>query len=471
MKKQTIKCGWGKADITPAGKTPLRGQFYERIPTHTNDPLYATALAIKPDDGELVIWLSLDLVSFSKSVKTMLANKLLKHIPGFSGDRLVCSCIHNHTGPYLSSRRFRENSGDDGVMKINIPEGCITPEEYVENTFIPNAVKACIQAYNNLAPTGFSPILGHATIGHCRRIKLRDGSAIMYGNTDDYNFDCLEGPSDSGVEMMYMYDEQDELKGLILNVNCPAQVVEHKSFYSADFIGSFRRQLTEKFGREIYVLSLIGAAGNISPRDLVRRGRGEPNMYELEGAEEIGRRLINCFEYNLEKAKSGIVRELEFGHVYKDVPLFIRTVTNEELDKAKAEFDELYNKYNGDFSNLPGKDSAALFFAKGIINRAELQKKTSFYDAPVHAMRIGDSAFITNPFELYIEYGMRMRARSKAIHTFIAQLTDDGAGYLPTPEAVLAKSYSTGVGSCLVSCEGGEMLTETSIRMINSLFD
>ena len=86
-------------------------------------------------------------------------------------------------------------------------------------------------------------------------------------------------------------------------------------------------------------------------------------------------------------------------------------------------------------------------------------------------MRIGDSAFITNPFELYIEYGMRMRARSKAIHTFIAQLTDDGAGYLPTPEAVLAKSYSTGVGSCLVSCEGGEMLTETSIRMINSLFD
>ncbi len=471
MKKQIIKCGWGKTDITPTQKTPLRGQFYQRIPTHTNDPLYATALAIQPEDGELLLWVSLDLVSFSKDVKKLLADEISKHIPGFTEDKLICSCIHNHTGPYLSSRRFRKNSGDDGTIKINIPDDCITPEEYVNSTFIPNATNACIKAYNNLSPAGFSSVLGHAVIGHCRRIKMRDGSSVMYGNSDDYNFDCLEGPSDNGVEMVYIYDPEDKLTGLILNVNCPAQVVEGKCFYSADFIGSFRRKLTEKLGHEIYVLSLIGAAGNISPRDLVRRGRGEPNMHELEGAEEIGRRLLCCFEYNLEKAKAGIVRELEFGHIYKDVPLFIRTVTNDELVKAKAEFNEIYNKYNGDISDLPGKDSAALFFAKGIINRAELQSRTTFYDAPVHAMRLGDSAFITNPFELYIEYGMRMRARSKAIHTITAQLTDDGAGYLPTPEAVIAKSYSTGVGSCLVSCEGAEILTETSIRMINSLFE
>jgi hypothetical protein len=471
MQKQAIKCGWGKADITPAQKTPLRGQFYQRIPTHTNDPLYATALAIEPENGELVIWISLDLVSFTKDVKVMLSNELSKHIPEFSIDRFICSCIHNHTGPYLSSRRFRKNSGDDGTLKINIPEGCITPEEYVESTFIPNAVKACVEAYNSLKPAGFSSVLGHATIGHCRRIRLRDGSSIMYGDSDDYNFDRLEGPADSGVEMMYIYDEHDELTGIIINVNCPAQVVEGKNYYSADFIGAFRQQLTKKFRHEIFVLSLIGASGNISPRDLVRQGRGEPSMREWEGAEEIGRRLLNCFEYNLEKANTGIVREVEFSHIYDDVPLLIRTVSNDDAIKAKAVFDEIYDKYNGDISNIPSKDSSALFFAKGIINRAQLQKKTSFYDTPVHVIRLGDSVFITNPFELYIEYGMRMRARSKAVHTFTAQLTDDGGAYLPTPEAVLAKSYSTGVGSCLVSCEGAEMLTETSIRMINSLFE
>jgi hypothetical protein len=40
IKKQIIKCGWGKTDITPTQKTPLKGQFYQRIPTHTNDPLF-----------------------------------------------------------------------------------------------------------------------------------------------------------------------------------------------------------------------------------------------------------------------------------------------------------------------------------------------------------------------------------------------------------------------------------------------
>jgi hypothetical protein len=108
MKKQSIKCGWGKIDITPTQKTPLNGQFYERIPTHTNDPLYATALAVKPDDGELVVWLSLDLVAFDKDLKSMLFSEISKHITTFSEDRLICSCIHNHTGPYLSSRRYKK---------------------------------------------------------------------------------------------------------------------------------------------------------------------------------------------------------------------------------------------------------------------------------------------------------------------------------------------------------------------------
>ncbi len=58
---------------------------------------------------------------------------------------------------------------------------------------------------------------------------------------------------------------------------------------------------------------------------------------------------------------------------------------------------------------------------------------------PVHIVRIGNCAFSTNPFELYIEYGMRIKARSKAEYTFTAQLTEASGGYLPTPFAVRAK--------------------------------
>jgi hypothetical protein len=471
LEKQIIKCGWGKEDITPAKKTLLRGQFYQRVSTHINDPLYATALAIQPTQGKVMFWISFDLLCCPKEIKNLLVLEIKKHILDFSEDRLICSCIHSHTGPYLSSFRFKKDSNDDSAIKMIIPEDCIVPESYVKNTLVPKATNACITAYNNLKPASFSSVLGHVVIGHCRRIKMRDGSSIMYGRSDDYNFDRLEGPSDSGVEMLYVFDTAKELQGLIINIHCPAQVLESKSYISADFIGAFRKQLTEKIGREIYVLSLIGAAGNISPRDLVRRRRGEASMYELEGAYEIGRRLVNCFEYNYDYAKNNIERDIEFGYIYKDVPLFIRTVTKTEMTLAKTQYEELVGKYKGILSDISGIDFNTLLFAKSIINRWNLQAKTTFYNAPVHAIRLSDCAFITNPFELYIEYGMRMRARSRATHTFTVQLTDDEAGYLPTPEAVLAKSYSTEIGSCLVSCEGGEMLTETSISMINSLFD
>ena len=48
----------------------------------------------------------------------------------------------------------------------------------------------------------------------------------MYGNTDDYGFDCLEGCNDNGVELLYVFDDHDQLNGAVVNFHCPAQVLE-----------------------------------------------------------------------------------------------------------------------------------------------------------------------------------------------------------------------------------------------------
>jgi hypothetical protein len=468
MEKLTLNCGWGQKEITPQRKTMLRGQFYTRIAEKAHDPLYATAKAICPENGEPVFWVSLDLVAIDRVTTEIIADEIQKKIPGFTRDRLICSCIHNHTGPFLRSDSSVREWGES--FRIVTPGDCIVPEEYAKDFFAPRVAEACFDAYNNLKPSGFSSVLGHAVIGHCRRIKYRDGSSVMYGNTDDYNFDSYEGPTDNGIEMLYIYDENDILSGLVINVNCPAQVVEHKSEYSADFIGAFRQLLWKKLGYKLPVLALIGTAGNISPRDLVRRNRGEPSMNDYEGAEEIGRRLLNCFEYNLDKAGSNIEKKLEFGHEFKILPLPIRTVSLKESAEAENEYNKFLNKYNGDPSKFSQEDKYNSSWFAGIVNRGKLQKQCTLYDAPLHSLRIGNSAFVTNPFELYIEYGLRMRARAKAIHTFTVQLTDDSAGYLPTPFAVSAKSYSAMVSNCLVSCEGAELLTETLIRMVNALY-
>ena len=83
-------------------------------------------------------------------------------------------------------------------------------------------------------------------------------------------------------------------------------------------------------------------------------------------------------------------------------------------------------------------------------------------------MRVGDVALVSVPFELYLEYSIRIQARSPAVLTFTVQLASQLAGYLPTTEAVAGGGYSA--DQFLVGPEGGDVLVEEVLKTIHSLF-
>ncbi len=91
------------------------------------------------------------------------------------------------------------------------------------------------------------------------------------------------------------------------------------------------------------------------------------------------------------------------------------------------------------------------------------------YEIELHVVRIGDVAVCTNSFELFTDYGIRMKARSKAVQTFVVQLAGPGT-YLPTEKAVRGGHYSAVVHSSLVGPEGGDVLVDRTVHIINSLW-
>ena len=485
-----VLIGWGVGSINPDAPVFLRGQMYDRISTGIHDPLTATCMAIGHSREDAVCWVSLDLVQIPERVTLAIAAKLAEQVPGFTRDRLICSCIHTHTSPFLD-REGASLLWGDFFRITRIPEGVMPPEEYRDRFFIPGVVEACVKALADMKPSGVSPILGHAVIGHCRRVVYRDGTSKMYGATNTYNFEKPEGPSDDSVEYIYVYDTDRRLTGLVMNVCCPAQVVENKCVCSADYVGAFRRQLTEKLGYDLPVLTLIGAAGDISPRDLVRKRpgsdprnpyapdeagkkkgwyRGEPCMTEFEGADELGRRLVWSFLYDRDKADENVVYDFPFHHRFEYLPTKIRTVSEAEYAASDARMKAALEEKGGDLSAFTREEKKQLTLDAGTVKRYHRQKESVFYQTPLHVMQIGDCALYTCPYELYLEYGQRVRARSNATHTLIAELTDDETEYLPTPFAVAAKSYSAMVNNQLVSCEGGEFFVESVIARINEYF-
>ena len=104
-----------------------------------------------------------------------------------------------------------------------------------------------------------------------------------------------------------------------------------------------------------------------------------------------------------------------------------------------------------------------------MIDRYEQQEGNPFYEIELHVIKLGDIAIATNPFELFLDYGMRIKARSKALQTFVVQLACSSGGYLPTTKAVKGGGYGAEAPSNRVGPEGGQVLVDRTVELINGM--
>ena len=482
-----IFIGWSCKDITPDKPVSLYGQYYKRISKYVQSPLKVTALALetRAEGGkkEQAIMVSCDVANVRREIQELLKEKVKAKIPDFELNKLFLHATHTHSAPYIGLR-----------TKDDVEEGKGTTGAEFQDLFIERAAEAVIEAWNNRKQGGISWGLGHAVVGYCRRVQYADGTAQMYGSTDREDFLGLEGPSDPGIEMLFCWDLEEKLTGIVLNVSCPSQVTEAKYYVSSDYWSEVRKQLKERYSEDLFVLTQCGAAGDQSPRDLVRNYRGEPNMWDVPGIVEIGKRIAHAVDTVYPSAKKSIETNVVFGHTVKEIKLPTRRVSEKEYQAALEIVEEIMSREPND-PNSP--DTAWNRFLKiieenekteefgpwdnkitdfGIVKKKQAlvekyknQDNDPFYSMELHAIRLGDVAFASNPFELYLDYGFRMTARSKAAQTFLVQLSGDSCGYLPTARAIPGGGYSAMVTR--IGPKGGQVLVNETVKAINALWE
>ena len=108
---------------------------------------------------------------------------------------------------------------------------------------------------------------------------------------------------------------------------------------------------------------------------------------------------------------------------------------------------------------------------QGVVDRYEQQEAAGLkpYPMELHVVRLGDVAIATNDFELFTDYGVRMKARSPATQTFVIQLAGGGT-YLPSERAVRGGGYGAIPQSNRVGPEGGQVLVERTLQAIQELW-
>jgi hypothetical protein len=446
--------GTAITNITHERPIALQGQMHTRIGSTVDTPLEASAVALESRQGdqslEQAIMISCDVCYIPEAVAERVRQQLSHVLPEFDARKIFLSATHIHTGPVFEDDMY------------DLPkEGVLLPSEYA-TYFVERIAALAAEAWQNRKPGAVSWGLGHAVVGHNRRAVYADGTAQMYGATDKETFRNIEGYEDHALETLFFWDQDKKLVATAINIPCTAQEVEGKSTVDADFVHPVRVALRKRYGDQLAVLAWISAAGDQSPHLLFRQ-KAEDRMRELRKLtrlEEIARRIVIGFDEALEGAQQDIRTDVPLVHKIEVLKLPVRMVTEKEMADAKAQVETL--------SKDPTQQRIMLWH-QAVVDRFQTQQPGTTQDATVHVLRLGDVAICTNPFELFLDYGIQMKARSKAIQTFVIQLVD-GAGYVPTEKAVRGGGYSAIAESNEIGFEGGQRLTDRTIELINSLW-
>ena len=307
----------------------------------------------------------------------------------------------------------------------------------------------------------------------------------MYGKTDRADFNHVEGYEDHSVGLLYTYNAAGELTGVVINLACSPQVTEGKTRISADFWHETRNELRKRLGKSLYILPQLAAAGDQSPHLLVDR-RAEQRMEKITGRnrrQQIAVRIADAVTSVLAYMKDHIDSNPVLAHRVEQVELTRLRITEEELNRIRRSFDRLLAQYMKMRQEIEAEserkqkagwynDITPVYWSLRQAYRviAPYERRQPTVSVPVHVVRIGDIAIATNPFELYLDFGMQIKARSKAVQTFTVELSNGCYGYLPTKRSVAGGAYGAVPTSNEVGPEGGRELVERTLELIASLW-
>ncbi len=474
--------GWGETDITPANaKVELSGQYYQRLATGIHSRLKVVVLAL--DNGsEQAVLVALDVVGFTEDLQLDIRSMAAEAIPEIRSECIFLNATHTHNAPYTRpSGLFRD--------WLPLDSEALQPVDYV--AFLKAQILAAIcAAWSKRAPGGIAAAFGRASIGHCRRAVYSDGTAEMYGDTSRRDFVGLESGEDSGVEMLFTFSEAGKPSGMIVNLACPAQVMEATYKISADYLGAARENLKQNFGPDFHTLCQISAAGCQSPRDLVRNQDRGPDFWHADGVPVHAASLSQAVLAAFPQTAGKIDYAPPFRHTCRRLALPVRRASYQEYVQAQNTLSGLLAKQPEreafeDFcrethSNeaIPGRpgpyDSKLHHFvliqnAKAVIKRYENQDEKPNFEYDLQALRIGDNAMVNCPFELYLCFGQIIKARSSARQTFVVQLSGGTGGYLPSPESERFGGYGGLIINGQVGADGGYRLVDAALERIQEL--
>jgi len=455
-KPSGFQAGSAAVDITP-DVFPM--QLRSGPSKHIHDPFFVRAVAFENGDGRAVIAL-VDAIGVGREMcdeaKLIAAEKT-----GWDPEQMLVSGTHTHTAP---------KGGDTSPGRIAY--------EKKRREGLANALIAAIESLEP-AKVGFASD-EEPTEVYNRRYFLKEGTMDknplggydqVRTNAPRQNLLKPAGPTDPEVCVVDVRTKRGKALGLIANyslhyVGGLPKVIEENGrevgVASADYYGEFARIMPYRVGgsrppENFVAMMTNGTSGDINNIDFhsTRAPRAPFEQIRIvanKTADAAWRAVKKIDDYD----ESPLVAMRQ-----REVTLEYRMPSEDEVKKA-IELLKLTNKEQAAINGRTGSVARNTVAFSGV-DRPDPE------EVIIQAVRIGDQAIVSLPFEVLVEIGLEIKEKSPFPHTFTISLANGGYGYLPPPNQHKLGGYETWMGTSRFKEDSSVLLTENLLEMLAEL--
>ena len=408
-----MKAGFSQIDFTPLeGFMPGEGlPFWARGTARC--PLYANAAAFAGE--ETVILISVDALHFATERASDLRARISEKT-GVPVKNILIATTHTHTG----ASGYEENSGAPGEPRVAAyTDKCV--------------VHAAVQAFENMKE-GFALGTGkgkETRMSFNRDCILDDGRIVSIpGKGAKDQITGYLGTVDQDVHVMRVDGADGSPACFLVNyANHPDNDNTKRTHFSSDYPGFLRENLQMLYGRDVVVLFLNGACGDVNAYNYKSGVSEKYASATTYMPEEMGKLLTETV--------CAISREIKSTDTSPSVKAATRTDTYnlrapadwevESAREKKAREDAGERLYGGERRVM---EATLAYDPKATTTEVEMQ-----------AIRLGDWTVLTTPGELYTEIGLAMKAIAPEEKILVSELTNGAVGYIPPDKTLGTTAY------------------------------
>lgn len=452
---EPLKAGAHATDISPKEwPFALPGSFKSRGAESLHDPLHARTLVL--DDGEIRLSITVvDSISIPRRVfdeaKAIAAKK-----SGIPASHMLMAATHTHTAPPSYA-----------------PSGT-PPEVAYGEVLLGGIVESVVKAAENLQPAeiAWSGEDLPETVFN-RRWFMKPGTipADPFGNTTDTvmmmpprespNLVKPAGPTDPEVSILSVRTAEGHPLCLLANYSLHFVGGVPAGHVSADYFGQFASLIENRLSRVRPVDGFVGILSNGTSGDVnnVNFRKLRPPREPFEQIRIVAGKTADTAFRAYEKVAGDHEKVIPLGMVEREITLKVRMPTPEQVERARS----VVAMSDEEERSLPGLAKA---YAVRTLNQA---KAADTVDIKIQAVRIGDLAIVTFPFEVFAEIGLDLKEKSPFGDTFVMELANGAQGYLPTPRQHEFGGYETWFTTNRVQLDASDVISGNLLEMLAGL--